>query len=260
MRKIIRKLIKMTLIGAVLGVFVAVGILLSASAYKTTQIVLALRASRVHEPTPRKHGYPLHLEAIERTRESVVLISNEQFGSTTRGTGVLVDPFHVLTCAHMVGGEDDLWIFPYPAKDVHNATPVAVDGKHDLAVLELDRPVERGAYAVFADSASLGEPITVIGNMLGSMRWFVTYGTISGFFEGFYLSDALIHGGNSGGPWIDEDGRIVALSDWSLESMSGGDLGVRGGVPAPTISRFLDQWRKELIKRAIKNMEKEGNA
>src|SRR5258708_3950425 len=96
--------------------------------YKKTILILALVALAgvayvatsgspkplAKAPTTRYHGYELNRQAIWRARAFTVLISNEGFGGVGRGTGVLIDSTHVLTCAHMVEGpKDDLWIFPY---------------------------------------------------------------------------------------------------------------------------------------------------
>jgi S1-C subfamily serine protease len=163
----------------------------------------AVPKPRVKAPTTRYHGYELNREAINRAKGFTVLISDEGFGGVGRGTGVLLDATHVLTCAHMVDGPlDDMWIFPYPTGIVVKGKPVFVDKAEDLAIIELSRPVFVEHYAVFQDMHYDGEPITIIGNTMGAMKWFVTFGIVSGEWEGFILTDGTLYGGNSGGPWI----------------------------------------------------------
>lgn len=203
--------------------------------------------ARVHAPTTRYHGYELNRLAIHKAKAFTVLISNEGFGGVGRGTGVLLDSTHVLTCAHMVESQaDDLWIFPYPGGIVAKGKPVFVGRDVDLAVLELDKAIVIPHYAVFQEMHYDGEPITIIGNTMGSMKWFVSFGIVSGEFESFLLTDGVLYGGNSGGPWVNEQGEIVALTDWTLV-YHGEESGVHGGVTAKTIREFLESWKSPSV-------------
>lgn len=211
--------------------------------------------ANVTVPTTRYHGYELNREAIWKARAFTVLISNEGFGGVGRGTGVLIDSTHVLTCAHMVEGpNDDMWIFPYPGDVVMKGKPVAVNRRDDLAILVLNKPVILPHYAVFQEMHYDGEPITIIGNILGSMKWFVSFGIVSGDFQGFVLTDGLVHGGNSGGPWINEQGEVVALTDWGLENSKGKEEGISGGISSKTIHEFLKEWKSPSIGMILQMM------
>jgi S1-C subfamily serine protease len=209
---------------------------------------LLTATAKKHRPSPpivRYHDFKLNQAAIARATAYTVLISNEGFGGVGRGTGVLLDEKHILTCAHMVESqEDDIWIFPYPIRRVVKAHPVYGSRRADLAILELESAVSADAYAVFNSSPSIGQPITIIGNTLGSMQWFTSYGVISGKKAIFLLTDGLVRGGNSGGPWINDNGEILALTDWSLGDRNGKDLGISGGISAETIQKFLKEWQE----------------
>jgi S1-C subfamily serine protease len=212
---------------------------------------------RAKAPTTRYHGYELNRQAINTTKSFTVLISNEGFGGVSRGTGILIDATHVLTCAHMVEGlHDDLWVFPHPIGVVAKGTPIFMDRKDDLAILELNMAVIVPHYAIFQEMHYDGEPITIIGNTMGSMKWFVSFGIVSGEFENFLLTDGVLYGGNSGGPWVNEQGEVVALTDWTL-LYHGAESGVHGGVSAKTIHAFLKAWKApnffQLLQKAMEN-------
>jgi S1-C subfamily serine protease len=200
---------------------------------------------RVNAPTTHYHGYDLNAQAIRRVRGLTVLISKEGFAGISRGTGVLIDSTHVLTCAHMVDSmQDDLWIYPYPGAVVVKGRPVHGNRSVDLAILELSAPVVIPHYAVFQEEHYDGEPITIIGNTLGAMQWFVSFGIVSGEWQDFLLTDGVLYGGNSGGPWLNERGEIVALTDWTLEDKHGVRTGIHGGVAAKTVNKFLKDWKE----------------
>lgn len=207
--------------------------------------------AKVKVPVTRYHGYEINRQAIARAKGFTVLISREGFGGWDRGTGVLLDATHVLTCAHLLEGpNDDLWIYPYPGDVVIKGKALLVDRHDDLAILELSRAVVVPHYAVFQEMHYDGQPITIIGNTLGSMRWFVSFGIVSGDFEGFVLTDGVLYGGNSGGPWVNEQGEVVALTDWTL-LVKGGESGVHGGVSAKTIDAFLKSWKEPSVGQIL---------
>src|SRR4029077_2488164 len=116
--------------------------------------------------------------------------------------------------------------------------------------LELDKIIDVPDYATFQDMHYDGEPITIIGNTMGSMKWFISFGIISGEWSSFLLTDGVLYGGNSGGPWINEQGEVVALTDWTLV-YRGAESGVHGGVAAKTIHEFLKAWKSPSISQIL---------
>jgi S1-C subfamily serine protease len=139
--------------------------------------------------------------------------------------------------------DGEFWVFTYPKGRVLSARPVFADKEHDLAILELSEPVKLRRYAIFNATTTIGQPIVVVGNTLGSMKWFISYGIISEK-EFFYdLTTATIHGGNSGGPWVDLNGRVVALTDCGLVKSNGQEEGISGGVDGETLKQFVDNWK-----------------
>jgi len=206
----------------------------------------------VKAPTTRYHGYELNRLAIHKAKQLTVLVSAEGFGERARGTGILLDRTHVLTCYHVASiRNEELWVYVYPGQQVYRAKPVYGESRYDLAVLELDRPVDFDPRPVFQPMHYDGEPITIIGNIYGSMKWFVGYGIVSGGDGIFLYTDGTQAHGDSGGPWVNEQGEIVALVDWGLEDADGHDTGVHGGVSAETIERFLKEWKSPSILQIL---------
>lgn len=177
---------------------------------------------------------------LERIRENTVLISNVQIGGIGEGTGVLIDPIHVLTCFHMMETpKDDFMVFTYPLGKVIRAHAEGGSKNDDLLVLVLDSSVPIKSPVVFQTDYTIGESIIVVGNALGSMQWFVSKGVISGQAQGYILTDALINPGNSGGPWVNDKGEIVALTDWGI-GPEPHIHGFSGGIAAKTIGELME--------------------
>jgi S1-C subfamily serine protease len=209
--------------------------------HKIAIFVLGLTVSH-KSPVPTYPAPMLSPRTLEMVKRYTVLISIEGFEGGYRGTGVLIDKNHVLTCAHMVHG-GQMWVYTYPLGRVITSTPVWLDQWHDLAILTLHDEVNLTHYAVVNTTTTIGQPVVVVGNTLGAMQWFVSYGMISNK-EGFYdETTALIRGGNSGGPWVDLSGNLVALTDWGLVDHKGNDIGIGGGIDGATIQKFLADWK-----------------
>lgn len=201
-----------------------------------------------HAPVSRPSFVAVDAKVIERAKSWTVLISNEGFEQKYRGTGMLIDSKHVLTADHMVSTNgNEMWIYVSPGRRIVHAKPVAEDSKNDLAVLELDEKVELPVYATFQEGHWDGEPIIIIGNILGSMHWFVSYGIISGEWAGYLLMDGTMTHGDSGGPWINEKGEVVGLSDWQLGDEEP-ESAIKGGVSAKAIDKFLRESKPAAVQ------------
>jgi len=198
-----------------------------------------LAATKSHAPVDRPKMAEMDATAIERAKSWTVLISNEGFEQKYRGTGMLIDSMHVLTADHMVSKNgNEMWIYVFPGRRVIRGKAVSEDPRNDLAVLELDERVELPVYATFQENHHDGQPIVIIGNILGGMQWYVSYGIVSGDWAGYILMDGTMTHGDSGGPWINARGEVVGLSDWQMGEEEP-ESSIKGGVSAKTIRRFL---------------------
>lgn len=181
---------------------------------------------------------------IHSEQTQTVLIENVGFMATARGSGILLDETHILTCAHMVSSpNDELLVYTYPLGSVIKAVPEYVDVKADLAILTLAQPVIVTVAPIFERHWVDGEAVTVIGNAMGSMKWVISAGVIASEDRQYLYTDARINHGNSGGPWFDASGNIVALSDFLIEPKEG--AGIAGGISAGAIEAFLQERENE---------------
>lgn len=192
---------------------------------------------------------PRRNDPIAEAKTWTVIVTNEGFGGSGRGTGVLLDETHVLTCLHMLETpKDEMFVYTYPLGAVIRAKLEAMDQSNDLAILVLASSAPVTRFPLFQDEYTEGEPIIVVGNALGGMKWFVTRGVISGTDRGSLLTDALINPGNSGGPWVNEKGEIVALTDWRIgPSEQGHYPGLSGGVSSATIIAFIQSYQLKMF-------------
>ena len=211
--------------------------------------------------TPAATGDGLTVaEIYARTSASVVEITTSAtrqtpFGGTdqaqSQGSGfVYDDEGHVITNQHVVAGATAATV-TFANGRSYDATVVGTDPSTDLAVLKVDAPASALAPLALADSdeVQVGEGVVAIGSPFG-LEQTVTTGIVSALdrritapndfaIDGAIQTDAAINHGNSGGPLLDLDGRVIGVNS-QIESQSGGNDGVGFAVPSNTVKRIAD--------------------
>jgi S1-C subfamily serine protease len=185
-------------------------------------------------PTPYTRVYR---EAID----SVLLVDTAQ-GS---GTGWVYDESHVVTNAHVVGEATDTDLRTRDGS-WYTGEVVGADPNSDLAVIETDELSDAATPLPLAQNpATVGQEVVAIGNPF-DLDGSVTTGIVSGTDRsipaptGFSISDAIqtdaaVNPGNSGGPLMSLDGRVLAVIN------SGGGDNIAFGISAALARRVLPE-------------------
>ncbi len=87
----------------------------------------------------------------------------------------------------------------------------AVSRDHDLALLKLDGYQTPCLEAAPDHSVTQGQPVYAIGNPV-KLHNSVTSGVFSGYENGYLQTNAQIYPGNSGGPLVDQKGRVLGIN------------------------------------------------
>jgi len=201
-------------------------------------------------------------QIYDRTNASVVEITvttqapaDGPMGSGTaqaQGSGFVYDSSgHVITNAHVVDGAESAKVRFADGK-TYDATVVGVDASTDLAVLKVEAPSSALHPLELADSsqAAVGDVVVAIGSPFG-LENSVTTGIVSALgrsmkapngytITGSIQTDAAINHGNSGGPLLDLDGKVVGVNA-QIESESGGNDGVGFAIPSSTVRSIVTQ-------------------
>ncbi len=185
----------------------------------------------------------------------------EQEGS---GSGFVLDgDGEIATNAHVVtlGTGDDL----RRAENVYvqfadgnqvDARILGVDPDSDVALLRIEpagltlRPLPLGS----SRALRVGAPVAAIGSPYGEPQS-LSVGVISGLdrsidsltgfsIDGAIQTDAAINRGNSGGPLVDAEGRVLGINS-QIRSTGGGGEGVGFAVPVDTVRRALAALRRD---------------
>jgi S1-C subfamily serine protease len=186
---------------------------------------------------------------------TAVVSDNPFFGAQQArvlGSGFVIDKSgHVVTNYHVVEGASKVEV-GFSGTEM-SATVVGSDPSTDIAVLRIKhvegralRPLDLGN----SDSVTVGDAVVAIGNPFGLERT-VTAGIVSAIQReitapnGFSIdrviqTDAAINHGNSGGPLLNADGKVIGVNS-QIESESGGNVGIGFAVPVNTVKDVVSQ-------------------
>ena len=257
-------------VGAALVVLVLV-LVFNFGESKETVIQKAAETPAVYSPTTGSVQSPQQI--YQNLSGGVVMVlsdfataGTDQYGQTqgsqALGTGFVVDKEgYILTNAHVVdengqqasgvtvvfnkGGSETLRV---------KGELVGVDVGSDVAVIKVDPSAVTLNPLPLGDSSkvSVGEPVVAIGNPLG-YDFSITSGIVSATGRSLQApngqtipngiqTDAAINQGNSGGPLIDGNGKVIGINE-QIASQGGGNDGLSFAVPINTAIRSLDQLR-----------------
>ena len=179
-------------------------------------------------------------DAVEKVMPSVVVVRTEKTGErrvqldlfgflyrveteqlSGEGSGVIIDERgYVLTSWHVLSGAREIEVVLNDGEKL-SAKVVGFDQATDLAILKIESDGAGFPAVEFGDSDAVrvGEVAIAIGSPF-SLQSSVTVGHVSQKgrrveilpYEDFIQTDAAINEGNSGGPLINVDGRLIGVT------------------------------------------------
>lgn len=167
----------------------------------------------------------------------------------------------IVTNYHVIADAKKVTIFLHDNTELE-ATVLAFDERTDLALLKVNTenlPAAKRKLPVLewgdSNAAKVGDWILAIGNPFG-LGSTVTSGIISNrardimlgksgrnrndYVDDFMQHDAAINMGNSGGPLISLDGKVVGINT-AIFSPSGGNIGIGFAIPAAVAQDTINQ-------------------
>ncbi len=173
--------------------------------------------------------------------------------------GRLVTNFHVVRDTLQVSESGAIGIRPTATiqvtmadRSVWRARLVGVAPDSDLSVLQIDAPADKLKPLPVGSSSDLevGQTCYAIGNPFGQALTF-THGIVSALgreiesptdqpISGVIQTDASLNPGNSGGPLLDREGRLIGVNS-AITTPSGGNVGLGYAIPVDTVNRVVTE-------------------
>jgi len=201
---------------------------------------------------------------VQITATSVTQVPSDPFGllpstpetEQSLGSGFVIDRAgHIVTNYHVIAGAQKVQV-SFSSQDQLAATVVGSDKSTDVAVLKIDAhsraltPLPLGD----SDAVRVGDPVYAIGNPFGLDRTF-TAGVVSAVgrqitapnnspVENAIQTDAAINHGNSGGPLLNDEGRVIGVTSQiqtGSNDASSGNVGVGFAIPINTVRDIASQ-------------------
>jgi putative serine protease PepD len=203
----------------------------------------------VSDVQPASNTGNLSVQSIYRlANKGVVEITAAQ----GQGSGFVYDgDGHIVTNAHVVDGASSFTVKFWNGK-TFAAQLVGTDASTDLAVLKVNAPTSELFPLSLGDSSKVlvGDNVVAIGSPFG-LEGTVTSGIVSALhremtspnrfaIDDSIQTDAAINHGNSGGPLLDAQGKVVGVTS-QIESNSGGNEGVGFAIPSNTVRSIASQ-------------------
>jgi S1-C subfamily serine protease len=251
------------LAAGVIGGAIAVGVDQSVGEGGTTTVIREVgvgtaESSAFREATGRTISdiYASSRRGVVQVVATSVVSENPFFGAQERqglGSGFVIDKSgHVVTNYHVVENASRVEV-SFSGNDEMPATVVGTDPSTDIAVLRITGAQNRSLTPLDLGSSAgveVGDAVVAIGNPFGLERT-VTAGIVSALQRqitapnGFAIdeviqTDAAINHGNSGGPLLNADGRVIGVNS-QIESESGGNVGIGFAVPIDTVKEVVSQ-------------------
>ena len=195
----------------------------------------------------------------------------EKRESGSLGSGFVVSKDgYVVTNNHVIDGADEIYVKFSNGRE-YRTKLVGTSPEVDIAVLKIDsnetfKPLEFAN----SDQVQIGQWSIAFGNPLG-LNDSMTVGIVSAAgrsslgieeIENFIQTDAAINQGNSGGPLIDINGKVIGVNT-AILSTSGGSVGLGFAIPSNLVSVVKDsiistgKFEKPYIGVYLNNLDSE---
>ena len=184
------------------------------------------------------HSQPSFSMPWQRTRQDF-----------STSTGFIIQGRRILTNAHALEYSSLIQVKKRNEEKKYVATAMEIGHECDLAILTIDddnfwrdlQPLE------FGEVPNLFEDVSVVGYPIGGESISITSGVVSRIEMQEYAHasienlaiqvDAAINGGNSGGPLLNNEGKVVGVA---FQSLSDNDIeNVGYAIPSTVVNHFL---------------------
>lgn len=168
---------------------------------------------------------------------------SEQNAGVGSGFVISADGY-VMTNAHVVDDADTIYV-TLTDKREFKAKLIGADDRTDVAIVKINAANLPTVTIGDSNKVRVGEWVVAIGSPFGLDNT-VTAGIVSakgrdtGDYLPFIQTDVAVNPGNSGGPLIDMQGRVIGINS-QIYSRTGGFMGISFAIPIDEAMRVAEQ-------------------
>jgi S1-C subfamily serine protease len=201
--------------------------------------------TKAPQATPASPGGAWQKALYQKLKGSVVRVETDR----GVGTGFLFhSQSHIATAFHVIEDADQIQVVLVDGT-VIQAQVAAHDKKLDVALLHLELPIADALVLEPATDLEIGDRVAAIGHPLslythmdhrlsGLLDWTLTSGIIGALSSSYVQTDAAVNPGNSGGPLLSEDGKVVGIVSFQIRESQGVNVAVRSQMLLPLVQRL----------------------
>ncbi len=154
---------------------------------------------------------------IEDAIKGVVTIRTD----VGQGTGFIIsDNGYIVTNAHVLVGGREIKAITYE-QEIMSADFIGYNPDLDISLLKISGNYDE-LKLTDSDNVQIGEKVIAIGNPLG-LQFSVSQGIVSAIhrpgpsgLEAYIQTDAALNPGNSGGPLINKQGKVIGINNFKI--------------------------------------------
>jgi serine protease Do len=197
---------------------------------------------------------PTFQSMFDADRSGIVRIDARNCDGGDTGSGFLIGPNLIATVGHVVAGADDIRVTDPVLGTTYSAVVLgSTEDNQDLALLQTPASIPGHVFTLDTTEPAVSASMVVVGfsragpehvsdGLIESIhqRTNVPDGTGTLSLSDQALTSAATNGGDSGGPWLDVSGLVLALTDDGYEGTVEGE---NGGVPAADAAPLFTNWQ-----------------
>jgi serine protease Do len=230
----------------------------SAAAKGAMPAVVSIKVSKVVQATPDEGSLELNNPFGQGNEDLLRRFFGDQsrqrqtpqrYYERGQGSGFIISKDgYILTNNHVVGDVDKITVILQDGRTFNDAKVIGTDPDSEVALIKIEG--DNFPVLPMGDSSKveIADWVMAIGNPFGLSET-VTVGVISAVgrsnvhiaaYEDFIQTDAAVNPGNSGGPLVDLDGKVIGINT-AIVSQSGGYMGIGFAIPINMAKEIQEQ-------------------
>lgn len=175
--------------------------------------------------------------------KSVVTVRTD----VAQGSGfVIANGGYIVTNEHVMEGAQAASIITYDGQ-VHKVTLIGQDANMDIALLRISETGYSPLILENSNNVQIGDKVIAIGNPLG-LQFSVSEGIVSAVnrqgtngLNDYIQTDASLNPGNSGGPLINVNGKVVGINNFKISGSENIGFALESDYIRDTVNKIFKQ-------------------